>query len=187
MKNAFVGSLAVALLMMAGCSNDVASQGDAVVFSASVPVTYGDIESLARDSKLVVVATVDGSRQEKIADLEVTRYELTVDQDYSAASPKTIGVYQTGTEDWILDTPIPPHLKVGNTYLLFLVPMGLPEGQVGSDGFGIVGVGAWERQGDAFRAYLNPDHELTYGQIPTQIGISELKTMIPLDLVGLGR
>lgn len=181
-----VTSAAVALLL-AGCSTSPEENTELVVFGGSVPVRYSTIEQLARDTSVIVLGTVTDSASEKISDLEVTRYEFQVYKSFGVEAPPSVGVYQTGNADWILDMPVPPHLEVGKDYLLFLVPMGLERDQVGPDAYGILGVGAWAVNGDTLTALDNPDHKIDYGTIPTQLVLPDLEAVLPLDLLAANR
>ena len=192
MHKHIVGGLGVIALAitLAGCtaSTGAETQGDEpIVFSASVPVHYVDAKQLSADSSSLVHGTVVGSTEEKIQDLLVTRYEVQVDQTLGGDVVGKIGIYQTGTPDWTLDAPLPQHLTVGESYLLFLTPMGLPDGTIGSDGYGIVGPGVWEDHDGVLEAYGNPDSEIDYGRIPLKVTLEEARSLLEVSSLGTAR
>ncbi len=192
MHKHIVGAVgAIALVVgLAGCAapaDSDATSDDPVVFSASVPVHYTDATQLSADSTALVHGVVVESTDEKIHDLIVTRYEVRIDDTLGGDLDGTIGVYQTGTADWIIDAPLPQHLRVGDSYLLFLTPMGLPEGTTGSDGFGIVGPGVWTDNNGVLTAYGNPDSTIDYGQIPQRLTLEAAPSALSVNALGTAR
>lgn len=178
--------LAGFMLPIAGCSfsSGQPKEEPPIVFSGSVPKQYLDTERLASDSSDLVYGQIVSSSEQKIADLLVTRYELEIKETLGGTASGTVGVYQTGTPDWIYDIPLPQHLKVGSSFLLYLTPMGLPEGKVGSDGYAILGTGAWIEVNGAFEIYGNGDHPIEYGAIPKTLTLESARTDLSVDLLG---
>jgi hypothetical protein len=169
-----------------GCA--AADRPQQVVFDGSVPKAYTSVDELAADATALVYGEVTGSKEEKISDLPVTRYDVSIERSLGGTLSGVVGVYQTGTPEWVLRMAVAPHLRVGEKYVLFLQPMGLAKGTAGADGFGIVSIGAWHDQGGSLELDRNPDADKgTYNGFPDGFTLAQASGELSADRLGKNR
>lgn len=175
-----VGLLVGLVTVLSGCgAQDITGPTTEVTtFSGSVPKTYSSLEALLEDASIVATGRVVNSEVVKIADLEVTKHQLSITANLHGESADVVDVYQTGTADWVFDLPLPDHLEVGETYLLFLTSMGLPKDQPASDGYAVVGPAAWRQVGVDFVAVNNSAQPIDFGSIPQKFAVSEAESLL---------
>lgn len=169
-------------------SGEVPASGGHMVVEGSMVKPYVDAAGIAGDATTLLLGEVVSSSVVTIADLEFTRYELTVQEHFAGATPESIPVYQVGAPDWHIGLDVPAHLQKGERYLLFLQPTGVPQGQTGEDGYYIVGPGAWADEGGSqFELWLKPESNVEVGTVPTEIDLDAVPQMLAVDAVGSTR
>lgn len=147
---------------------------------------YLSAEAMAADAAHLVVGTVIGTSTVTIVDLLFTRYEVTVESALAGKAERSLAVYMVGEPGWQVNLEVPDHLRVGETYALFLQPTGLDAKQPGGDGYYIVGQGAWVRTSPTqFDWWVDEASET--GAIPLEFPAADIEDVLAADKVGSPR
>lgn len=183
---------AAVVTLVAACAsappaNPASTVDTPMVAAGSAAKTYVSARDLAQDASAMVVGEVRSSEQVDIQGLTFTKHVFAVTSRLGGTAPDVIDVYQVGAPGWVIedDVQAPGYLDVGATYALFVCPTELPQGTVGSDGYFIVGPGAWTDNGSSqFTLWRQPRARSSTYQVPTRFRLDDVASTMGLDTLG---
>jgi hypothetical protein len=145
-----------------------------LTITASRARSYRSVAELARDATLVIVGTANGATTESLGGIPFTTTSVEVVRVLSgdAAVGATIPVHQTGGPG-IVSPELPPVMRPGQRYLLFLEPFTGPGVQT-PQRYTIVGLaGIWGLEGGVARR-LDPAST----ELPDGLSVSSLEAQV---------